>query len=449
MRTIMLCLNKLGIGGVETAVYNQTIQLVKRNFKVVVVANDGIYREKFEKAGAIFVNYEFEVKNRFDIKKITEIAKIIKDYKIEQVHIHQFDCINVVFPACILCNTPYVAYAHTGILGVYDWFENSYPGYDIIFKLYFECSEKIVAITKQAKQENMEKYNIKEDKYLVINNSIDFEQVSKINKNETEKIEKLLIVSRLSKEKIISIKNAILLFEAYLENNANAKLTIVGDGECREEVMELIKKYGNSIEMLGQRNDIIDIISEYDLIIALDRCILEGIAMKKLCIISGYDGIKGLISPNNVKDFASTNFSGRGLENQDINKVIEVIKKLEKDKIRDIIERNYEYAYENLNASKNLYFIEDVSKIENNNTLEFMNTIIKLQNLYSDKIKKQEDDWKEWEKTKKWYEGQNELKQKEIDRLNIKLSNCIKELDSTYKSKAWRLVNKFKKFNKK
>ena len=47
--------------------------------------------------------------------------------------------------------------------------------------------------------------------------------------------------------------------------------------------------------MLGARNDIAHIISQNDIVVSLDRCILEAITMKKLAIISGYDSMKELI----------------------------------------------------------------------------------------------------------------------------------------------------------
>lgn len=453
MKKIMLCLNQLGIGGVETAVYNQAIQLSKRGFKIVVLAKDGIYKEKFEALGAICINFEFEVKSQYDIRKINEVKEILKKYDVGQVHIHQFDCINVVFPACIFCNIPYIAYAHTGILGVYDWFENSFPGYDIIFKLYFECSEKIIAITEQAKQENIKKYHIEEEKYLVINNSIDFEHISRNNKPGVNKIEKILVISRFSKEKITSIYNSVLLYKKYFERNPSAKLTIVGGGECEEKVLEIIKENNVFAEMLGPRNDVIDIMPEYDLIIALDRCVLESIAMKRICIISGYDGIKGVVVPENVKEFASTNFSGRGIENKDINQVISDIEELNEEEIKRIVETNYQFAYKNLNASKNFYIMEDNFKVPDTKIYKFMYTTIALQNVYFEKIKQQEEDWKEWEKAKKWFEGQNELKQIEcsnkqliIDDLSKELLNYKQELQKIYLSKTWKIANKFKKF---
>ena len=73
------------------------------------------------------------------------------------------------------CKVPYVAYIHSEIKGTYDWFEKNYLSYNIMFNLYFELAQKIITITEAVKEENKTKYNIQDNKYLVMKNSIDFD----------------------------------------------------------------------------------------------------------------------------------------------------------------------------------------------------------------------------------------------------------------------------------
>ena len=198
MKTIMLCFNQAGIGGVETAALNQTIQLIRIGYRVVIVAKDGIYRKKFEEQGAIFEEFEYVIQNEADFEKINHIELLLEKYEVEQVHIHQFDCINTAFPACIIKGIPYVAYVHTGVIGVYDWFEKCFPIYKTIFELYFKSAEKVISITEQAKQESQERYKIDDDKCLIIKNSINFEEINERKNLIPTKVEKFLIISRLS-----------------------------------------------------------------------------------------------------------------------------------------------------------------------------------------------------------------------------------------------------------
>lgn len=46
-KTILICLEKLDIGGVETSVYNQSIAFKEKGYNVVVLAKNGIYTEKY------------------------------------------------------------------------------------------------------------------------------------------------------------------------------------------------------------------------------------------------------------------------------------------------------------------------------------------------------------------------------------------------------------------
>ena len=353
---IMLCLLRLDIGGIETYVLNQTKELISRGYNIVILAKDGIYKDKFQSLGATCINFEFRFSQGYDLKQSKKIEDIIQKYEIDEVHIHQFDCITAVFPACICSNTPYIAYVHTGITGAYNWFEESFTGYDTIFNMYFTLAEKIIAITDDAVNENQNKYNINKEKYLIIPNSIDFSEFS--NPIIPKKIENFLIISRLDEEKKVSLKNSINIFKAYLKENENAKLVIVGDGTIKNFVEEEIKEIKENVQILGARNDVIDIIKQNDVVIALNRCILEAVASKKIAIISGYDGSNNIIIPENIKKAADLNFSGKNLENKEITEIIEFLKKLNEEKIEEIVNQNYEFAYENLNIKNNLYLLD-------------------------------------------------------------------------------------------
>lgn len=453
----MLCLNKLGIGGVETAVLNQLIELSKREFRVIVLADDGIYSSEFKKYGAIIENIIFSVENKYDTKKIEQVISIIEKYNVEQVHIHQFDCISAVFPACIIKNVPYVAYTHTGITGVYDWFENSYVCYKEMFKLYFKCAKKIISITEQAKQENQNKYKIEDEKYIIMRNSINFDNELLQETYIPNKTERFLITSRFSSEKMISIKNSILIFKKYYEQDKNAKLTIVGDGECRQTLEKEVEDIKQAVEFLGERNDVMKIIARNDVVLALDRCILETIIMKKIAIISGYDGIRGVVSPEIIEVASGSNFSGRNLKLKTAEEVIEELKKMSDERIREIVEKNYDYAYKNLNSSKNVYIIEDTENISSGlKTYDAMKEIIKLQNLYANHIEYTDNLYAECKKTQSWLEDKinnmESQKQEEIDNLKNELSKLIEqkqkeiddlknELNNVYQSKTWKIAN--------
>ncbi len=462
MKTIMLCLNQLGIGGIETAVLNQTIQLIKRGYRVLILSKDGIYREKFEEEGAIFLPTEYSMKDTKKAEKVEKIKKWIEEYNVEQVHIHQFECIDTVFWACQITKTPYVAYLHNSITGTYKWYEQALQSYNTIFPLYFRNAEKIIYIKEKTKIENQEKFNIDSEKYKKIKNSIDFEKF-KIEGNQiSQKIEKFLIISRLTSEKEISIINAIKVFKEYYKTNNNAKLTIVGDGASIETIKNEIKGIENVTQMLGARNDIAQIMAQNDIVIALDRCILEAITMKKIAVISGYERMAQMIVPENIALASENNFNGDNLTEKTIEDIVETIKKLTPEEIKEIVEKNYEYAQKELNINKNLYLIEKPEEKGKQIDIETAISIIIdlekqiIQNVeYTDKV------YKDCKENQKWFEEQiknrdnelekkrkeNEEKEQEITELKKEIEQQeekLREKEKTKKGIIYRIYQKIR-----
>lgn len=445
MKTIMLCLNQLGIGGIETAALNQTIQLIKRGYRVIILARDGIYREKFEQEGAILIDFEFEVQNKYNLEKIEKIMRIIEEYAVEQVHIHQFYCMSTVFPACMQKGIPYVVYLHNGVKGAYDWFEKCFSCYKIMFKLFFSNAERIIAIKETTRKENEERYQIDPNKYKIINNSIDFDKFKIEGSREPETVEKFLIIGRLAEEKEKSIKNAIQLFKQYYKENRKARLTIVGDGQLKEKIKKEIEDIREVTNMLGERNDIAKIISENDIVIALGRCILEAIAMKRLALISGYEQLNEIIVPSNMKQAIEKNFNGEGLKEYNAEELTRKIRGLDANTIKSIVEQNYQYAYENLNASKNIYIIEEPEKIKTEmDTESTMKSIIELENMYVSHVEYTDKLYKECKKTEEWYKEQMIKKEKELEQLKQEKEN----LEEVYSSRIWKIRAKVKGFLK-
>lgn len=63
-KNILICLRRLDIGGLETAVINQAKEFTERGYKLVILARNGVYTDMMEKIGAICIDFDFEMKNR-------------------------------------------------------------------------------------------------------------------------------------------------------------------------------------------------------------------------------------------------------------------------------------------------------------------------------------------------------------------------------------------------
>ena len=74
-KNILTCLNKLDIGGIETAVVNQTSEFIDRGYRVVILAKRGIYTNIVEDKGAICIDINFQLKDGYDLENSKLIEK--------------------------------------------------------------------------------------------------------------------------------------------------------------------------------------------------------------------------------------------------------------------------------------------------------------------------------------------------------------------------------------
>lgn len=455
----MICLEKMDIGGVETFVVNQITALLKKNINVVVLAKHGIYTDVLKEMKVKVINHDFNLENNINVQDVKKAYCIIKENNITQVYINQFPCINTIVPACLMAKIPYVAYVHSTLKAfeneninenVYEWYKYHFPIFAFLFSIYFKYASKIVTITLDSKNYLMQKFNLSESNIVVIPNSINFEKYK--SENDIKKIKKILLVSRLSSEKIDSIKSALKLFQVLTVNSNKYELKIVGDGDKRYYVEKLVEELNikENVIFVGAVSNVDYYIQNSDAVIGVDRCILEAIAMKRLAIISSYNGCLDIVTPENLDLYINENFSGKSIENSNVNKFSKIIDNLKIKDALSIVNRNYNLIKNKLDINKNIFMLED--NIEFLIDDFYIDFIILLNNIFLEKSNLQLE-YNELlnkhkileEDRKNIIENKNNLikqKQEEIDKLNIKLQ-------SIYSSRSYKYINKLKTLIKK
>ena len=286
-QTIMICTENLDIGGVETVVCNQAIYLQKQGYRVVVLAKEGRNKPKLEEQGITIIDFEFPLENAYNISKAQELVQIAKEYQVSQIHVHKLPCVTVLLPAFLLSGIPYVAYVHVSIDGIYEWYQNCYPIYKEAFPMFYTHAEKIVSITPSAKQRNQKWFGVPDEKYVICHNAINFEEYQ--TNQKTEKIQHFLILSRFVEEKMKSIKNGIDIYLQYKEksNREDVSLEIVGGGPEMQSLTQYTSQYQNAnITVRDGVAEVKPLIEAKDVVIGVDRSILEAVALKKIAIIS-------------------------------------------------------------------------------------------------------------------------------------------------------------------
>lgn len=165
--------------------------------------------------------------------------------------------------------------------------------------------------------------------------------------------------------------------------------------------------------------------------------------------------LNGLVEYENIENVARTNFSGGELPTRDYKETANKIKEFSKEQIDTIIEKNYNWLYENRNIENNIYELKN-SKAEKETNLVKRNNLITLlfeeignmQRKYNKDVKEAWDIKESTEEfyinREKWDQSQLEKKDKEIENLK----NSIKNLEQEKQNKSGSFFAKLKNMTK-
>ena len=377
MKKALICLEKLDIGGVETFTITQIEEFVRRGIECYVLSKDGILREKLNDIENVkWVEFDFKLERTLNHEKINELEKLILKKKIDFIYVHQFSCVEYILPIALKHKIPYVAYLHNIVPKTCEWFMEQCEIYKTLFPIYFRYASKIIAITTRVYEEHINLFKLPKEKYIILNNSLDFskypnKKIEKLNMN----FDKLLWFGRVSEQKRNSIEIGIEFYEYIKKYNKSAKLTIVGDGEILEEFKEKYSK--KNIDFIGAVSDMTPYIEDSDILLGVDRCMLEAVASKKPAIICGYKKNIVLVTPSIIKAAIKENFTGINLKDDK-----EEILKYNEKELKKIIEKNYSYVKEKLQITNSVYL--DIEPMESINL--DLNQIIENTNSNIEKI---------------------------------------------------------------
>lgn len=356
-KKILICLEQLGIGGVETAVLNQITVYRKRGYDVLVLAKDGVYRKTIEKMGVKYLEFHYLLENQYGMDSYDSLISMIKSEKITEVHIHQYPCYLYLVPVCLTLQIPFITYIHSSVAGTFEWFEKTYPVYQPLFQLTFEKASAIVCITDEIKKEHQKLFQIEGKKYRVLPNSLDFSYY------HTEKEigsfrDKLLYIGRFSEEKRKSIEKSIELFFEIYHQNSNVSLDIIGDGPLKTELEVKYREYKDNIRFLGATTDVATVMDNYGIVMGMDRCMLEALSLKKIAILCSYDGKATFIEEQNIEAISKENFSGHHIE--DYKKLATKLMSLDEEQCSKMVNKNYRFVKKHFDIERNV-FDEDIT----------------------------------------------------------------------------------------
>ena len=183
-------------------------------------------------------------------------------------------------------------------------------------KLAFEHASRIIAISKFVKNNLIKFYKVNPNKISIIYNGTDVNSFN-FHPHYFDGILHFVTVARLTQEK--GIQNSIKMLST-LPENIKWDYTVVGDGEYKEELINITKKYsGDKITFFGNRDDVSEILDSKDVFLHLCDCnegfgitIIEAMAKGKVCIVNNKGALPEIIT-NGVDGFVINN-SDEGIQ---------------------------------------------------------------------------------------------------------------------------------------
>ncbi len=267
---VMHVFHSMDVGGAQTLIMNvyRNMDLNKYEFSFIV-SKDGFFDEEIRQLGGKIYKIPYVTKNGSIIYKnrIKRILKEHSDYQIVHSHIDQVS--GIVMQAAKEAGVKgRIAHSHNT--------KNVNGIFGRLYKSYLESKILPNATDLCACSDNAAQWLFKEkaSEAVVINNGIDIEKFKYSDekrrkiRDELEISDNTFVIGHIGvfrKQK--NHKFLIEIFNEYLKSNPNSILILVGDGELKEEIVDMVKELNieEKVKFLGVRLDTDYIYSAIDL----------------------------------------------------------------------------------------------------------------------------------------------------------------------------------------
>lgn len=308
---VLLANDHLSVGGsihgVSRLFSSWVPRFDKSRFRITVCILRGKDRigEQFEKEFAKQgVNIRFFRRGKFDPLTLVDFIKVIKEEKIDIMHLQAYGASTFGRVAGILTGVPTIIHSHDD--------DTNYPWYQsIVDRLLSPFTDKAIAVSESVKESTVKKRRIPEDRVLVMHNGISIDEFKMPGADEIQKEKKRLGISLTSKvigtvAKIRKEKGLGYLLQAAPEVLAafpDTVFVIVGDGPLRGELESISRrlKIDQNLIFTGYHDDVSNILSIFDIKVlpslteGFGLAIVEAMAMAKPIIATNVGGISEIL----------------------------------------------------------------------------------------------------------------------------------------------------------
>ncbi|MFK5892534.1 MAG: glycosyltransferase family 4 protein [Pseudomonadota bacterium] len=309
----------LATGGQEKLIRDLAIHQKKAGHQVFIFCidhKDGQFTQQLEDKGITVT--AFHKKNGFSLSLVLKIRKELKKNRIEFVHTHNHVPNFYASLASIFSVVKTVINTRHGLLLP----NMSTSRQEKIFKVASFFTDRIVFVSNEARKQFLEAKIVSQKNSIYLPNGVDLKSylANDINSQQAasnKKIFQIITVARL--EEVKDLPTLIRAAKLLKKSLATHKLTIqikfkvVGDGSLKPLLTNLIHESGlnNTVELLGERNDIADILNTCDIFLLTSKSesmpltLIEAMASGLPIVATNVggipdvvdDGVTGLLTP--------------------------------------------------------------------------------------------------------------------------------------------------------
>lgn len=349
-------------GGLETQIFTQ-YNIMKNKHKFYFAFGKYNSNLNFDEC-KIYRDFNFDVESSIEqfCLDVDRLVNIIKEEKIDIIHVHPFYSVFPAVFAAKITNIP-IIYTFHG----YASFNFPYKVNDVIlFQSMLESEiDKVFSVSEIGMTAiNNATFS---SKTVFLPNSID---LNKYKKHEVINNKTWAVISRIDSDKINEIKKLISI----MDKIDIKKICVYGEGDKKEELQDFTKSYNvqDKVVLMGHYDNLYEELDEkYNGIIGIGRVIMESLTMGYPTMLIGYGKIAGIIDLNMYNTIKKCNFVNRMFQDiniDELNSQIENVYKQndERNEIYNSIRREYSAntIYEKYEKEINLVKISDVYNIQ-------------------------------------------------------------------------------------
>lgn len=349
------------LSGAEKVVSDICTNLDERFIPIIVCAGDPL-KQYYEEKG--IKTYVADI-NKLNPKQIKIVKEIVENENVDIIHGHDVKASIAGYLSGKKNKIPTISHVHV----TYLWMKK-FGAFKII-DAYFRDKYALSIACSEAVKEFYQEYNPKADKGKIIfmDNCFNFNEFNKVSIENRDVFKQKIGLSRNQYVfgylgRLLKVKGADLMIEAFkskMDLMKDSVLLIVGDGEERQSLQNLVRKYGieDRVIFAGYQKNVYDYMNVFDSFIlpsvreGLPIAVLEAMAMRKPVISTPVAGLSKLMK---------SGYNGIVLDERSKEALANAMESLYTDTefSKELAENAYNYLYENCNINNYVIRLEDI-----------------------------------------------------------------------------------------